>query len=101
MNYFKDNYQCIKKNHKHLPTKFIYYITNFDILPKKKLSNMDDIIFPYDIYLFSIIYIHIFVRKDSLQVCTNTFTKELTCQKKKCSKKIHETFIYCNFFTIK
>lgn len=48
---------------------------------------MDDIIFPYDIYLFSIIYIHIFVRKDSLQVCTNTFTKELTCQKKNVKKK--------------
>lgn len=44
---------------------------------------MDDIIFPYDIYLFSIIYIHIFVCNDTLQVCTNTFTKELTCQKKK------------------
>lgn len=48
---------------------------------------MDDIIFPYDIYLFSIIYIHIFVLKDSLQVCTNTFTKELTCQKKKMLQK--------------
>lgn len=70
-----------------MPTKFIYYITNFDILPKKKLSNMDDIIFPYDIYLFSIIYIHIFVCNDTLQVCTNTFTKELTCQKKKNASK--------------
>lgn len=48
---------------------------------------MDDIIFPYDIYLFSIIYIHIFVCNDTLQVCTNTFTKELTCQKKNAPKK--------------
>lgn len=48
---------------------------------------MDDIIFPYDIYLFSIIYIHIFVCNDTLQVCTNTFTKELTCQKKNATKK--------------
>lgn len=48
---------------------------------------MDDIIFPYDIYLFSIIYIHIFVCNDTLQVCTNTFTKELTCQIKKNAPK--------------